>query len=288
MTRDLDVLTTRALDGLDAAPAAPLTPEQVQRADLALARILAGDPADPATTSVPPRPAAPRRRTARRLALVGGLAATATVGIVGAQLVGGADRAYATWTATPHRPTTQQELSAAEDCRDRLAEALSPGATDPTGLTAAQVHRAPLVLAEQRGDWTFVVLGGAGAAEGSCLTLDGPFLGGAGSGSVGGATGTPEPREILLGSWGTAVHGDRGVSEVVGRVGSQVHRVVVHTATRGDVEATVAQGFVAAWWPSPYRPGSPVEDSVPAATVTFADGTTRTASLADFLEPATR
>jgi hypothetical protein len=66
------------------------------------------------------------------------------------------------------------------------------------------------------------------------------------------------------------------VSSVDGHVGSDVTGVTVHTPIGTDVEASVANGRFAAWWPSA-KPSSenPEVMGTWTYTVTLADGTTR-------------
>ncbi|QIM20493.1 hypothetical protein G7075_03960 [Phycicoccus sp. HDW14] len=273
---DLDPTTTRALSALDPSPARALSASEQQGADALLARILAtpttGEDARPTPTA--------SRRTARRLAVVGGLAAASTAGIVAVQVLGGGDSAYATWTATPHRPTTPEQLAAADSCRDSLSDSLSGGPEgDPTGVTHAVVARAGVVLSEQRGDWTLVVLGDRQGFDATCITDDPGLLGGSGSafGSMGYATGGTDvgAREVLVTSGGSGGSSDHLVSVLVGLVGPEVAAVTIHTPEHGDVVATVGAGHLAAWWPGPTGVGleDPSLDTTPPATVTYKDGT---------------
>ncbi|WP_404349061.1 hypothetical protein LG324_14665 [Phycicoccus jejuensis] len=269
---DLDATTRAALTALDPAPR-ELDPAQQRRAAATLERVLAAPPAP-----VPPRPA-PRRRTGRRLALTGALAAATTVvGVVGAQVLTGGDSAYATWTATPHRPTTPEQLAAADDCRDSLVDTLQGDGPDPTGVSRSTIERAPVVAAEQRGAWTLVVLGDDRGFDATCITED-RFLGGTEFGSMGYGPGSPipGPREVAVTSGGSGGSSGRMVSVLVGLVGPQVAAVTVHTPDHGDVVATVAGGHLAAWWPGPVgvTPDDPALDTTPPATVTYTDGSTR-------------
>ncbi|MGG5257381.1 hypothetical protein [Phycicoccus avicenniae] len=266
---DLDPTTTRALSALDPAPARPLTGDEAARAEDLLARIVAAPAVDDGPHPAPPT----RRRTRRRLAVVGGLAAASAVGIVGVQLLTGGDTAYATWTAVPHRPTTPEQLAAADACRDSLRDTISDGGSDPSGVTPAGLDAARLVVAEQRGAWTMVVLGGPPGVEGSCLTRSGPLRAQSTTGYLGTGGTAPQGREIRLSAWGTSVNGDAAVTEVVGAAGPQVASVVLHSAQRGDVTATVRDGHLLAWWPVA-SDGGPVDDTLPEATVTYTDGST--------------
>ena len=268
---DLDTLTTRALADLDAAPPSTPTSEQVARADAALAGILASDRD---TTALPlPRPT--RRLTARRVAAVGVLAAACTTGVVALQALTGGESAAASWTAAPHTPTTPEQAAAGDACRATLSGSLT--ANDPTGVTAQALESASVVVSEQRGDVTLVVLGDGRGLDATCLTRPGGMFGSATVGSVGYApTPTASSREVLVTGGGSATLDDSAISVLLGFVGSEVVAVTVHTLDHGDVAATVANGHLAAWWPGGTMAGAGAD---PRATITFADGTTQTRRL---------
>lgn len=82
---------------------------------------------------------------------------------------------------------------------------------------------------------------------------------------------------------------DQGAfSTVIGRVGTDVVNVVLHTYTGGDVVASISDGWYTAWWPGLFggqheclimeeSDGSNTEygcDIVSEMTLTFADGST--------------
>ncbi|QKE84320.1 hypothetical protein [Arthrobacter sp. NEB 688] len=272
---DLDATTRAALTALDPAPR-DLDDGQRARAAATLERVLAAPPAP----SAAPAPPARRRPTGRRLALTGvAAAATAVVGVVGVQVLDGGDTAYATWTATPHRPTTPEQLAATDECRDSLTDTLRGDGLDPTGLSRSTIERAGAVLTEQRGAWTLVVLGDDRGFDATCITEDAGLLGGSAFGSMGYATDAPAlgDRDVLVTSGGSGGSSDRMVSVLVGLVGPEVAAVTVHTPEHGDVVATVADGHLAAWWPGPVGvgPDDPSLDTTPPATVTYTDGTRR-------------
>lgn len=263
---DLAPLTRRALADLDAAPPAPLSAAERARADATLARILASDPG-----STGPSPVTSRRRTGRRLVGAAAFAAACTTGVVALQLAAGGESAVASWTAAPHRPSDAQTVAATEACRDALG-----GSGD--GAEEAQVRSASVVLAERRGASTLVLLAGPDRFEASCLTHDGPLFTGGTIGSMGRPLlPTPGARQVLVTSAGTAVVDDEPVGLLAGPVGGDVTGLTVHTATRGDVVATVQRGHVAAWWPG--NPATAPDDAPVRATLTYRDGSTWTGLL---------
>jgi hypothetical protein len=92
----------------------------------------------------------------------------------------------------------------------------------------------------------------------------------------------PTAREIRManccGGGGTIKNGVRNfIGEVDGYAGSQVARVVVLTAAKGPVGASVNKGHFAAWWPDPdsdIRPRTAM-----TFEVTYTDGTTEQVAL---------
>lgn len=271
MTRnDLDDRTRQALLESDPAPTQFGSAER-RRADHSLAWILDSDrePQGPSDL-VRPKP-----RRMRRVALVGALAIVATLGILGAQLIGGGEPAYATWTATPHTPSAPQELVATNACRGSLLDSLQDTPeSDPGGVTRRALRQSTAVLAEQRGDWTLVVLGDG--LDASCVTQDkgGPTANSWESSAYRESL-KLGPRDVFVTSGGTGGSRNNLLSVLIGFPGADVTGISVHTTEHGEVTATVANGHVAAWWPGPT--GMSVSDpslgTTVDATVTYSDGT---------------
>ena len=275
MTRNsLDDTTRQAFLGLDPAPA-DLDAAEMKRADDSLARILTADlDVPPIGGSVPSRP-----RRMRRVALLGAAAVVAAVAVVGTQLLGGGSPAYASWTATPHQPTTSQAVAATTACRESLLSSYEDTPqSDPGGVTRAALRQASAVLAEQRGDWTLVVLGDGGGLDASCVTQNDD---GAPSDNSFAASGYRDPlnlgpRDIFVSSGGSGGSTNNLMSVLIGFVGTDVTGVTVHTTEDGEVAATVANGHVAGWWPGPsgVSVSDPQLGTAVDATVTYSDGTT--------------
>lgn len=275
-THDPDLLLTQALTDLDAAPPAALTREQQDRADETLATIL-GAAAGPAPTPVVPLTTRPRRRLGRGILLVAAaLALTLVISMSG--LIGGGT-AYASWTARPAQlPITAQE-DLAQRCRDYLGH--PPGAPEGPGIpTNADLQGTDLVLADTRGDWSYVVLRGANSLEATCLIDDSSgwsILPGRASASAGsyGFIDTPTPAADEV--FGTSLMGmsaDEGSYWTTeGHVGSNVRSVQIVTDSGMTIDATLTGGRFAAWWPERVT----VDDAGGLAQVryriTLADGT---------------
>jgi hypothetical protein len=270
----VDTMITAALRDLDPAPTTALTDEELERADATLARILA----IPSHDQVPEESGRPRRRRSRLLVPVG-LVGAASAAVPALLLSGGS--AFASWTPKPEPLTAAAATEAATTCRAALQ-------------VPDQGER--VVIAEQRGGWTYVLIAGP-EAEGVCLMPDDlvghqdpakhkeeGFFGGYTTDPVEAPTPARDrivETESMAGSVPTPGPGlfsnDEGwFSSVEGYVGSDVTGVTVHTPVGTDVEASVARGRFAAWWPSD-QPSSENLEVMGAwtYTVTLADGSTR-------------
>ena len=274
-TDDSDTMTAAALRDLDPARTTVLTAEERERADATFSRIVA----TPSHDRVAVKDGRPRRRR-RRLLVSAGMAGATGVAVVPALLLGGGS-AFASWTPEPEPLRGAAVSAAAATCRASL-EVPDRG------------ERA--VVAERRGGWTYVLIAGR-TSEGFCLMPD-DLIGRRGAakererGFFGGYTTDPAeapvlPRdgidetESMVGSVPTPgpwlLGDDEGwFTSVQGHVGSDVTGVTVHTPGGTDVEASVANGRYAAWWPSE-QPSSenPEAMGAPTYTVTLADGGTR-------------
>ena len=202
------------------------------------------------------------RRPSRRVAL-GGIGTLATAGAIAAVLVvvfggAGAQDAFAGWTASPTPPASGQTASALSDCTSRLAEAAPVAATDWK----------PLVI-DTRGPFTAVILQGTDAS-GTCLT--GPSFTTADvnltrpSGSlhilsVGDAHQKPPTVSVIAPNSAnsdpislaeqeqTSVDG-QPYTLLQGQVQPGVTVAVLLLSDGTQVQATVANGSIVAWWPS--------------------------------------
>ncbi len=273
----VDTMTTAALRDLDPAPTTVLTDEELERADATFARILA----TPSHDQVPEESDRPRRRWRRLLMPVGLVGATGAA--VTALLLSGGS-AFTSWSPKPEPLRAAAVGEAATTCRAALE-------------MPDQGER--VAIAERRGGWTYVLLA-AGKSEGACLMPD-DLLGHhdpadhTGQGFFGGYT--PDPVEAptlardrivetenMTGNVPTPrlwpfSNDEARFSLVQGYVGSEVTGVLVHTPVGPDVQASVANGRFAAWWPSD-QPSSENPEVMGAwtYTVTLADGSTRRAT----------
>ncbi len=267
----VDTMTTAALRDLDPAPTTALTDEERERADATFARTLA----TPSHDQAPEESDRPRRRWSRLLVPVGLVGAA-----VPALLLGGGP-VFASWTPKPQPLTAAAAAEAATTCRTVLE-------------VPDQDER--VVIAERRGGWTYVRIAGPNS-EGFCLMPDDlvghqdpanhreeGFFGGYDTDPVEAPT-PARDRIVEFESMAGSVpapglwpfnNDDGWFSSVEGYVGSDVTGVTVHTPIGTDVEASVANGRFAAWWPSA-KPSSENLEAMGAwtYTVTLADGSTR-------------
>lgn len=250
-----------ALRRLDPAPAADLTEAERGRADALFARIVA-TPADVPAAVEPVRSRQARRRN--RLLVAAGLAGA--TGIAVPALLGGGG-AFGSWTAEP--------------------EPLSAAATAAAGTTCRAALDVPdlgehAVLAERRGEWTYVLLAGP-QSEATCLMPDGLVAREARNGDddfFGSYSPDPSAPPTLHPDAleeGQSMEGSTHEGWFVwtsGYVGSDVTGVTVHTSTGLDIQASVAEGRFAAWWPS-VVPDSEHPSETWSYTVHLADGSER-------------
>ena len=266
---DLDARTAAALRDLDPAgttAGAPptLTPSEAHRAAGTLAHILATDPG----SAPAPAPARLRRRHARVrvLAVLGALVAAA-VAVPLLTTVG--DRAYASWSPTPVALSPVEGAAAAEACLGSLGQTADPGV-------------APL-LAERRGGWTYVLVQPTERSESSCIMPTAEITRGLRGdrrrwfSNTGEQLSEPAPGpgelRVLVATVGSTREGLFSYSE--GQVGRDVADVSFTTPRGVHVQASVAGGRYAVWWPAGKNDlRSPEISGAPDIDVTLADGTT--------------
>lgn len=190
------------------------------------------------------------------------------------------DSAFASWTAQPAAPAVDDVEEAGRVCADLWTDA----GTDP-------LPNLRVALAEQRGDWTYTVMTTSDGQYVDCtMQLDRGVLGNLfGNYRGGGGSLAPLPAEppaadrIEAMSYSGTGGGDSDVAAlaVSGRVGADVTGVVAHTPDAGDVQATVQDGYWAAWWPTQFdRADGPEMDGL-SFTVTLRDGSTFEATYDD-------
>lgn len=215
-------------------------------------------------------------RTRRRVWVLAGAAAVVAGGLVVLPNVAPGGGAYASWTDVPAAATGSNAAAAEDECRDMWLDfAATPGEGIPERQVVAD---ADLVLAEQRGDFTYTVLSD-GAWGMDCLVQtergvwwSGGVVGAGGSLQPLGDSGELAPDGVadlmLVGAFGPDIDGL--VLTLYARVGAEVTAAVVHTPEVGDVEATVTNGYLAAW--APGLPDDALDVPSIGMTLYLADG----------------
>jgi hypothetical protein len=232
------------------------------RARAMLERVLATDPAYEV------RPHRTRRRLVRVAVATTAVAMAALAVFVprdsGPMPTG--DMAYATWTAQPGSLSAKERADAVKQCRKSLR---GMGQDD-------QINRAGTAMVERRGDWALVILTGHDQFAASCMTNVNP-RNRHGDGSIDGPGRAPiGPRQLAPSMMGTSGGGNNGyLTSAVGRAGSDVAGMTYNSPTRGQVKASVQNGYFAFWIPGSEFDGL---DPVPVR-VTYRDGTTAAVKL---------
>lgn len=191
------------------------------------------------------------------------------------------DSAFASWTAQPAAPSVEDVAHAGRLCSEFWTN----------GGFSQDLPDLKVVLAEQRGDWTYTVMTTSDDQFVDCmLQLDrgliGNLMGLEFNSGAGGLTQlspqAPDPEQVEAVSYGgTSNSSDAVVLSVSGRAGEQVQSIVAHTPSTGDVQATVQDGYWAAWWPAVFDPGNGPQMDGLAFTVTLRDGSTFEATYDD-------
>ncbi len=221
-----------------------------------------------------------RSRRLSPLLTIGGLASGATAGAIAAVvLVGGAQPAFAGWTATPTTPSTAQSTATADSCQSSLTNAPS--------MSGVQSASWQPVVTDVRGPFT-VVLYDQGTAYATCFTgpdftlinrnTSSAGMASVSGNSVGQSSGALGGRSVVgiqLLSGGDVNHvevshldssTDGPYTLVDGQVDADVSAVTLELSDGSSVQTSIEDGWVLAWWPG--------DQDVTSAQVTTASGTT--------------
>jgi hypothetical protein len=141
-------------------------------------------------------------------------------------------------------------------------------------MYADDLDLAHIAIAERRGVWTTVVLGGPDGFSAMCITDDSTSLFGKGMiGSIGRTAdhATLGARDLKALSLGTGTMSAGEISMASGIAGTDVIGVAYNSPALGEVTATVARGHFALW-----LPGDELRDASNGldVTVTYSDGST--------------
>jgi len=248
-----------SLAEIDPAPAPDPRAHTDPAAQQLLHTILASAQAPDVTTGTS-RP----RRSLRPWLLAGAAAAVAAAAVVIPTIT--ADQAYSSWTSIPAALSGPDLHAAAQECQ---------GFWQDTGLLADADLTAEADLAEQRGDFRYVLMS-TPTHHLDCLIRadEGPGGAGywAGSASEHRAGDMPAPDGLTAVSVALVERDDVALLFLHARVGEEVQEAVAHIPGHGDVHATVQGGYLAAWAPE-VNPGE-LEEGI-GVTLTLAEGDSR-------------
>ncbi|WP_305785634.1 hypothetical protein [Symbioplanes lichenis] len=185
-----------------------------------------------------PAPAPNRRWLTAGAALALGVAAAV---VVPAVLPGAGNEAIASWTAVPTARTGDQVLPQAREC----------ARNDVGGTSTDSVAPADVLLAEQRGKATLLVLRKPGDITVECLSAGDV---GMASMSLTGPGAVPPPApagSVTLETMSSYGDGDDMWSNIIGLAGPGVTGVEVRLDNGRVIQASVRNGWWGAWWPGP-------------------------------------
>lgn len=177
----------------------------------------------------------PRTRGLRPPLALGALAGAAgTAGAVVAlvSLGAGASNAFAGWTPAPTLPSPSQLAAANVDCK-----------------TQSPVKGLPLQLSDTRGPFTFSVYADSNSSV-TCISGP-PFT--AVSGSMSSAPANVPAGHVMLSTSHLTNRDGQAYSFADGHTGAGVNGVTLVLDNGTKVQATAANGWFVAWWPSAHE-----------------------------------
>jgi hypothetical protein len=204
-----------------------------------------------------------RPRRLKRVALIGLCVLAVGAVALGLDLAGsGAPSAYAAWTATTTTPPAAQLAAAASSCQHRYRLGLHLLGNKGAATLPASLPQ--LVLTDSRGPFEMLLYAGP-SGEGVCLWNSSGVL------SITGGNGETLPtvsdHSIGVPGVGFDRNGGAVLTYAYGHAGTRVTAVTLDLANGVRVEATVQNGFYAAWWPS--------QTDVSATELTTSEGISR-------------
>jgi hypothetical protein len=175
----------------------------------------------------------PRTRRLRPPVAIGAVASAAaaagTLAVI-ISLGAGASNAFAGWSAKPTKPTPGQLAAAGAACQH----------------SQSSVAGLPLALVDTRGPFTFAVYANS---ESTASCIESPSFVLLSQSQASSPVNVPDGR-VLLSSVRTSERGDHAFGFAYGRTGTGVSAVTLVLDDGTKVQATVANGWFVAWWPS--------------------------------------
>ncbi|HSC01953.1 MAG TPA: hypothetical protein VLC49_01505 [Solirubrobacteraceae bacterium] len=192
----------------------------------------------------------PRTRRLRPPVAIGAVASTAAAAGILAVIISlgaGASNAFAGWTAKPTKPTPGQLAAAGAACR----------------RSQSSVAGVPLAVADTRGPFTFSVYANS---ESTISCIQGPSFVALSQSQSSSPVNVPAD-QVQLASMHRANRHGQAFGFAYGRTGTGVSAVTLGLDDGTKVQATVANGWFIAWWPSSHRLES-AELTTPAGSST--------------------
>lgn len=192
----------------------------------------------------------PRTRGLPRPVALGAVASAAAAAAALAVVISlgaGASNAFAGWTAKPTKAAPGQLAAASAACR----------------RSQSSVAGLPLALADTRGPFTFSVYANS---ESTISCIQGPSFVALSQSQSSSPVNVPADQVQLASMHGANRHG-QAFGFAYGRTGTGVSAVTLVLDDGTKVQATVANGWLIAWWPSSHRLES-AELTTPAGSST--------------------
>jgi hypothetical protein len=165
-------------------------------------------------------------------ALAGATATAGTLAVV-ISLGAGASNAFAGWSPKPTKPAPGQLAAASAACQH----------------SQSSVGGLPLAVADARGPFTFSVYANS---ESTISCIQGPSFVALSQSQSSNPVNVPAD-QVQLASAHRSDRGGKAFGFAYGRTGSGVSAVTLVLDDGTDVQATVANGWFIAWWPSSHQ-----------------------------------
>jgi hypothetical protein len=193
------------------------------------------------------------------IAVATGAAGAVALGV--ALSTSGSPGAFAAWTATTNVPSAARLVAATSACQSLEKRAIELVPNVSAGEAA--ISPTSLRLTDSRGPFEMLVYTGS-SSDSVCLWNSHGVLSVTGGGST-----LPAKTHHTVGipTIGFTRHLGSPVTYAYGNAGSQVGAVTLRLADGKQVEATVQNGFYAAWWPA--------QTDVASASVMTSSGVTQ-------------
>lgn len=270
--------TLRTLDPADQT----LTADQMAGKDALLAGLLKAPDASSGSAVIPRAGTTITDIRRGRRHLRWAVPAAAAAALVGVMTVyggpGGQSPAYASWTPGPTVVDAETRAKAESACRASISEStgrLGDSGSDPSTAPTTRPEDFRTVAAERRGSFMLLAMAADDGSTQACFFDAGKPDRVAGAGGSLATAGSEPPKTLapaqIEAAGGGMSSGPEGTyATAQGRVGADVTGVTLRTAGQ-TVQATVSNGWFAAWWPATWVGANAATPPI-AYDVTLRDG----------------